>query len=183
MQRRPYVIALLTISALAVLAGVVGYVVRERAADRERNKAQPALFSPEASEAFTDLDGKKVDITEAEGKIVIATSWASWCPQCAGELQLLSDLATERNDDRVQVFALNRMESKHQAQRFMATLPSLPGITFVLDNEDHFFSSVLGYAMPETIFYNAAGEIVLHKRGNLTKEEAVAALETALTAD
>ena len=59
MRRRPYIIALLAITVLAVLAGVVAYVVRERAADRERNKAQPALFSPEASEAFTDLDGKQ----------------------------------------------------------------------------------------------------------------------------
>ena len=183
MRRRPYIIALLAITVLAVLAGVVAYVVRERAADRERNEAKPALFSSEASEAYTDLDGNKIDIAGVEGKIVIATSWASWCPQCVEELQLLNDLALERNDDRVQVLALNRMEPKHQAQRFMATLPSLPSITFVLDNQDHFFNTVLGYAMPETIFYNAEGEIVLHKRGNLTKEEAVAALEKALTAD
>ena len=183
MRRRSYIIAVLAITVLAVLAGVVAYVVRERAADRERNEAIPALFGSEASEAYTDLDGNKINIAEIEGKIIIATSWASWCPQCAGELQLLNDLALERNDDRVQVLALNRMEPNHQAQRFMATLPSLPRITFVLDSQDHFFSTVLGYAMPETIFYNADGEIILHKRGNLSMEEAVVALEIALTAD
>lgn len=182
-MRRAHLIVLGVLLVLMVLALVTAYYYRERAEREARDVAQGALFSPEATAAFTDLEGRDVDLSGAQGEIVIATSWASWCPQCAGELQLLNDVAAERNDDRVQVFALNRMEPKHQAQRFMSTLPDLPRVTFVLDNQDHFFSSVDGYAMPETIFYNQAGEIVLHKRGNLTREEAVAALDTALNSE
>ncbi len=182
-MRRTYLIALFALTAVAIVATIVVSVIRDRAAERARDEAEQALFSEEASKAFTSLDGATVDITGAEGDIIIATSWASWCPQCAGELQLLNEVVAARDDARVQVLALNRMEPKHQAQRFIATLPSLSNVTFVLDNQDHFFNTVAGYAMPETIFYNAAGEIVLHKRGNLTKEEAEAALAAALAAE
>jgi thiol-disulfide isomerase/thioredoxin len=178
-MRRTHVLVIAALVLLLIGAGVVTYVVRNRAVQAERDQAEAALFSEEAQEAFTDLEGREVDLAGVEGEIIIATSWASWCPQCAGELELLNEVVRERNDDRVKVLALNRMEQKYQAQRFMATLPELEKITFVLDNQDHFFGSVEGYAMPETIFYNEAGEIVLHKRGNLTKEEALAALDAA----
>lgn len=182
-MRRSHLVTLIVLVLLLVVAAVVTYYYRQQASLEARDAAKEALFSPEATAAFTDLEGREVDLAGAEDAIVIATSWASWCPQCALELELLSEVVAERNDDRVEVLALNRMEPKHQAQRFMATLPALPNITFVLDNQDHFFDSVEGYAMPETIFYNQAGEIVLHKRGNLTKDEAVAALEAALATD
>jgi hypothetical protein len=98
-------------------------------------------------------------------------------------LQLLDEVATNYSPDSVTILALNRMEPVHQAQRFLTTIPAVPNITFVQDNQDHFFAAVEGYAMPETIVYNPAGEIVLHKRGNLTRDEIVAAVDAALSSE
>lgn len=178
MTRSNYIVLGSLLLILVILAAAT-YTFRERRLAEERNVAKDVLFSEEATEAYTDIEGREIDLVSAEGKVLVVTSWASWCPQCAAELELLNALAVERNDDRLQVLAMNRMEPKEQAQRFISTLPELPRISYVLDSKDYFFDSVVGYAMPETIFYNSAGEIVLHKRGSLTAEEAKAALDLA----
>jgi thiol-disulfide isomerase/thioredoxin len=156
---------------ILLVIGYVAYSIRSERIAEERDKAADVLFSEQAREAYTDMEGREVRLDSYDEKVVVVTSWASWCPQCAGELTLLNQLANEKNDDRLHIIAINRNEDKYQAQRFMATLPEFPRIQFVLDNQDYFFDSVEGYAMPETIFYNEAGEIVFHKRGNLTADE------------
>jgi len=176
-RRHYYGLGLLLLVIIGV--AVTTYFVRTQAVREAADVANEALFSPEATAAFTDLEGKPINVSEARDGVVIATTWASWCPQCATELQLLNDLVGQYPPDSVRVLALNRMEPSHQARRFLAPMPTLTNITFVLDNQDHFFAAIEGYAMPETIVYNQAGEIVLHKRGNLAPSEVEEALSTA----
>ncbi|MBY0310019.1 TlpA family protein disulfide reductase [Patescibacteria group bacterium] len=164
-----------------LILGFLTYSISTERKQRERDVAADVLFSAEAKAAYKDMEGREISLETYEDDVVVVTSWASWCPQCAGELTLLNEAVIERNDERLTVLAINRNEPKDQAQRFIATLPSLARINFVLDNQDFFFGSVDGYAMPETIFYNQAGEIVLHKRGNLTPDEVRSGFEAALS--
>ncbi len=176
---------LITIGVLLSIVICAGFLTwwwyaAEQAA--ERSVVDDVLWGESVAHVYTDIEGREVDLQLYENQIVIATVWASWCPQCAGELQLLDRVAKEQGDGQVVVLALNRHEPKEQAQRFLATLPALSHTTLILDQEDHYFKAVQGYAMPETIFYNAAGEIVFHKRGNLTEDEAKNALMSARSA-
>lgn len=166
--------------AIVIVLGLITYTIRTERIKREKDAAADVLFSVQAKEAYTDIEGRDIDLQGFDNKVVVITSWASWCPQCADELMLLNGAARERNDERLQVLAINRNESKEMAQRFISTLPELERVNFVLDNQDFFFDSVVGYAMPETLFYNQAGELVVHKRGNLTPDEVRAAFDVAL---
>lgn len=170
----------LLLTILLVLVSIVVYVRTQRAAD-EKNVADESLFNDSAKEAYRSITGGEIELDEYEEKPLVVTAWASWCPQCADELGLIDRSVGELGQGKVRVLAVNRNEPREQAQRFLSTLPSFPNITFVLDQQDHFFDSVGGYAMPETIFYNAAGEIMFHKRGNLTVDDIKAGLEAVLT--
>jgi peroxiredoxin len=50
---------------------------------------------------------------EAEGKVVIVQFWATWCPQCLGELAALQRLWREADRDRI---LLQTVESGTDAQ-------------------------------------------------------------------
>jgi thiol-disulfide isomerase/thioredoxin len=165
---------LLGITALATL--LLMFVVttiwwREAKIAKEKDVAEDALFSESVTALYTDMEGRPVVLDEYDDTLLVVTTWASWCPQCAGELSLINQIVGNEFPGEVRVLALNRDEPKEQAQRFLTTLPSLPNVTFTLDTADHYFSVIGGYAMPETVIYNAAGEITYHKRGNFTEEE------------
>lgn len=170
MNRSAITTVAVLIGILLIVGTMVFYQRSKKSAD-ERDVADESLFNEVARESYADITGGEVAIEDFEGKPLLVTSWASWCPQCAGELQLIDRVVGEVGEGRLKVLAINRNEPREQAQRFLATLPALPNINYILDKQDHFFGSVGGYAMPETIFYNAAGEIKFHKRGNLTEED------------
>lgn len=169
-RRTAIVTVTILVSVLLCAAGGVWYM-RWHNEVEEKNVADESLFNEAARESFTNILGSEISLDDFEGKPLLVTSWASWCPQCADELVLIDRMAGEVGQGKVQVLAINRNEPREQAQRFLATLPSLPNITLMLDKHDHFFAAVGGFAMPETIFYNPAGEIKFHKRGNLTEDD------------
>lgn len=175
--------ALITVAVLAgilLLAAVAVFFFRAQKEADIKNVADESLFTESAQESFRSIDGGDIALEEYEEQPLLVTSWASWCPQCAGELAMIDRMIGELGQGKVRVLAVNRSEPKEQAQRFLATLPALPNITLMLDQQDHFFDSVGGYAMPETIFYNAAGEIKFHKRGNLTEDDIRTGIEAIL---
>jgi cytochrome c biogenesis protein CcmG/thiol:disulfide interchange protein DsbE len=110
-------------------------------------------------------------IDENLGKILVVNSWASWCPACADELPDLATLGEEFSDKNVKVLAINRAEPKSTATVFLASINATDGLQLVLDPGDKFYASVGGFAMPETIFYDPQGNVILHVRGQMTYQE------------
>ncbi|MDE0037665.1 MAG: TlpA disulfide reductase family protein [Gammaproteobacteria bacterium] len=54
-----------------------------------------------------DRQGKKVDLKDLRGKVVIVSFWATWCPPCRKELPVLETLQQHAGRDRVRVVAIN----------------------------------------------------------------------------
>ena len=44
-------------------------------------------------------------------------------------------------------------------------------MTFLLDSKDAFYKGIGGFSMPETIFADADGNIIIHKRGPIALDE------------
>lgn len=129
---------------------------------------------------YQDLNGEEIALDDTIGSIVVAYSWASWCPQCAEDLPVLSQVSNELSDNDITFLAVNRAENRYTAQRFLDTLPELPGLQIILDPSDQLFTINDSYAMPETVVYGSAGEILLQQRGQLRVEELREILEGAL---
>ena len=74
--------------------------------------AMAALAVPEVGDVppaylGKDRQGKKVDLKDLRGKVVIVSFWATWCPPCRKELPVLETLQQHAGRDRVRVVAIN----------------------------------------------------------------------------
>lgn len=130
------------------------------------------IFAGSASTTptYTDMQGNKLSLEEWLGDPIVVISWASWSPFSADNLTALNELAGQYKSQPVKFMAINRKESNSQALRYLNTLPPLPNITIIIDTEDLFYTKINGYAMPETLIFDAKGDIILHERGLVSVE-------------
>ncbi len=154
---------------ILVVLGVVTWYLRYSAARDEVGKAATELLADSEATPYTTLTGEPFSFMEYRGKIRVVNVWASWSPFAATELPILNDIAARYGGEQAVVaIAVNRKEQKERAAAYIATVPVLPNVVFAIDETDAFYQSVGGYAMPETIIFNAAGDIVWHYRGVIT---------------
>lgn len=109
---------------------------------------------------FYDLDERKRNFKEAEGKVAIVNLWATWCPPCIAEMPSLAALH-DSYGDRVEFYFVSQ-EEPEKLRTFLdkknysipvfrpATLPP-PG----LDSK----------RLPTTYLIDKKGEIVIEKSG------------------
>ena len=138
---------------------------------RDNTPAAQALLIEDQSNSFTNLNGETVSVSDNFGKIIIVTSWASWCPQCVESLNRLGQIATDYKDKDVVVLAINRAEDRYSVERYLNTITVPQDLQIILDPSDHYFASSAGYAMPETILYTKGGQEDVHQRGDLNADE------------
>ena len=109
---------------------------------------------------FYDHEGKEVLLVNTRGKPLIISSWASWCPRCYDGMPDFYKLREEFGG-KLEIILVNRGEDTKVAS----------GTLEVLDPNDSFYKAIGGFSMPETIFVNKDGFIVVHKRGAMNFEE------------
>lgn len=154
--------------------------------NRTQNPPPPApvvdALVGDGAAVYTYLDGTPVALESFFGKPLLVNSWASWSPLSRDELIALNEIAGQYPDETIEFIALNRKETKEQAARFLSTLPPLPNLTIIIDTNDYFYNRVGGYAMPETIVFDATGTLVVHERNPQTLDS-LRALLTPLVAE
>ena len=53
------------------------------------------------------LDDKELLVSNYQGKVLVVSFWATWCPYCLKELPILEGLQQVAGTDKVQVIAIN----------------------------------------------------------------------------
>ncbi len=168
-EKRSAYITLFVLGAILLVAGAIaGYIMYERY--QEAHAPDIAAIQPEETVVYRDMSGNEIDLRTFAGKPLIVNAWATWSPFSRDELLALAALKHEYGD-AFDVLAVNRKEPQSTIEAYLAQIDGdLSGITFIQDEADAFFTTVMGYAMPETIYYNEEGNIVEHVRGNQTEE-------------
>ncbi len=172
--------ALLILVVLLVIAGLVTWYIRYSAVRDEVGKAASELLAESELTPYTTLTGEPFSFTEYRGSVRVVNVWASWSPFAATELPILNTIAATYGDRSVVAIGVNRKEQKERAAAYIGSIPAVPNVIFAIDETDAFYQSVGGYAMPETIIFNAAGDIVWHYRGVVTYELIAAELDALL---
>jgi thiol-disulfide isomerase/thioredoxin len=129
-------------------------------------KPADSNFGKQFSLVLGSYEGTDVHLYEYRRQLLVAYAWASWCTYCAEELKRLAELK-KTYGDKIHILAVNRAEPVPIAKEFTRQLGLGDQIELLLDPTDSFFKSIGGYAMPETVFINEAGDIVFHQRGPL----------------
>jgi thiol-disulfide isomerase/thioredoxin len=163
--RKKVILVCLLIFVIVAIISAALFISSQK--QKEADIARSVFTSNETYATYTDLLGNPVALENYLGKTVVAVSWASWSPFSAADLTQLNLLAEETQSEEVVFLAINRKETREQAQRYIATLPELANILVVIDVEDKFYTLTGGYAMPETVVFDNAGKIILHHRGEL----------------
>lgn len=118
--------------------------------------------------SFESYSGEVVSNTNFHGKPHVINSWASWCVFCKRELVDFAELQEEFPN--VPIIAINRGESEKTARKFTDDRNISDDLIYLLDPDDDFYRDIAGFAMPETLFVNSSGDVVLHKRGVMSLE-------------
>lgn len=166
------------ISVCAVIAAVALGVFYYWVTGTPRNP-DAENFTSGYNLVLTDYDGNEVQLSDYRRHVLVVYAWASWCPYCGDELESLAQLKSTYGDDVV-VLAVNRGEPLGDARAFTDKLALHEDVVLLLDPLDALYKDIEGYAMPETLFIDARGEIRFHQRGPIQNETLHAQLKALI---
>lgn len=115
--------------------------------------------------AFNTLDGKTIQLKEFEGKPTVVNLWATWCPPCVREMPVLHAAQNKHAD--VNFVFLNQGEDPRQVSRWLES-QRLPLRNVLVDPKRQASASFHQKGYPTTLFFNAKGELVSSRIGELS---------------
>jgi len=123
-------LAMLAVLAVPILAAVFYQgAARESHARDEPISTSNLEVSAEGSDwtglVTATLDGTSFAMADLSGKPTILYFWATWCPQCKIQREVLNTLSHEWGD-RVRIAALTVDDEVSSVQQYLRTYSSLP---------------------------------------------------------
>jgi len=163
------------IFAFAMLvAGIAGYAMQTWLhTDTTANASVAAVAQPGPEFSMLDLAGKKHNIKDWQGKVVLLNFWATWCPPCLEEIPGFIELQDAYGDQGLQVVGV-AVDDTQAVQAFADGVgfnyPILPGDTDAIELSRR-YGNAQGI-LPYSVFMNRNGEVIQIVRGELSKDRA-----------
>ena len=122
------------------------------------NIAINEIPKPISSVIFEDFSGKKIDLKDYHGKLVIINFWATWCAPCKEEMPSLDSLYQDDDFKNLKVFAVN-MENPNtkKTKKFFNDL-NIKKLEIYFDSNLNFVREFKLRGVPTTILINKKGE-------------------------
>lgn len=180
-----------TTTAVALLVAVLGLVISACGNDSSTDPGAEApdysvavAKAPSKLKALYERGGKLVpggldafseQLADLEGYPVVVNNWASWCGPCRTEWPWLQRAAAEHLDE-VAFMGVATDDENDAIDTFLTNYP-VPYPTFA--DPDKELADVTGFAsvggLPNTLFYDADGELVFTHQGVYPDEAALEA--------
>lgn len=121
---------------------------------------------------FAQLNGVMLAASAFKGKPLLLNFWATWCPPCVEELPLIDNFFLQNKAKGWQVLAL-AVDQAAPVTRFLAQSPlsfpvALAGFPGIEVSKS--LGNVAG-ALPFTVVFGAAGNVLHRKMGKLTADD------------
>jgi len=69
--------------------------------------------------SFTALDGKKINLADMKGKVVLIDFWATWCGPCVGEMPNVKAAYDKYHAQGFEILGISLDEDKDALQKFL----------------------------------------------------------------
>ena len=149
------------------------------AGHRTAQKPKPAASGNLAPDfAVTDIDGKKLSLSDYKGKVVLLDFWATWCTPCREEIPAFVEMQQKYGPQGLQVIGISMDDDakpvKDFYQRFKINYPVAVGddklaqsfggvlglpVNFIIDREGRVHTKFLG-ATDVSVIDKAVGELL-----------------------
>lgn len=119
---------IISIVLALVLIVSFGYLYSMYKAKKEEAYKMEMVFVPEQIEdrimapdfTLTDMDGRKVNLSDYRGKIVFLNFWTTWCRYCKLEMPDFEEAHNQfKKNGNVVILAVNVKEKKKQVEDFI----------------------------------------------------------------
>jgi thiol-disulfide isomerase/thioredoxin len=177
-MKKQYVFFGIIIAAVLAAAFWLSFKSRSgRGLETVQKELAPAekIFAAE----FLDFNGNVVKLADLGGRPLAINAWATWCLFCEDELKGFVEVQQELGEDAI-IVAVNRQEPRLTAIQYIEDLGISNRIVVLLDPADAFYTAIEGFSMPETVFMDADGNILDHKRGPMDANEIRKRFQSAL---
>jgi thiol-disulfide isomerase/thioredoxin len=119
--------------------------------------------------SLTGLDGRRHDLSEYRGRVVLLNFWATWCIPCRAEIPDLEHEARTQDPSRVVFLGINWKEGSDAAQAFFTEI----GATYpvLLDSDGSVYSRYGVDALPQTFIVDRDGRLVSSRTGIASRDQ------------
>ena len=118
---------------------------------------------------LTDLNGKKVSLSDFRGKKVYLNFWASWCPPCRLEMPDIQEVYEKYKDKDLVVLAVNLGEDKNTIKSFIDK--NKYSFSVLMDSDQ---SVALAYnitSIPVSYFIDKEGNVAAKRVGAMSLDQ------------
>ncbi len=120
--------------------------------------AGPAVGETTPAFELTDMDGRRVQLSEYRGKVVVLNFWATWCPPCVEEMPSLNRFQETFGPRGVVVLAVSVDDDEQALRRFVSDYRLK--MTILRDPGRRVSARYQTYKYPESYILDRRGRLV-----------------------
>ena len=132
--------------------------------------------------ALSDLDGKKRQLSDLKGKVVVVNFWATWCGPCVKEMPSFTKVYSEYRGRGVEIIGAANEERSARAN-VTAFIERL-GIQFPIwleASSDHMKAFGVGPELPATVIVDPQGRLAASIKGVVEEAQLRALLDRVMS--
>ena len=111
---------------------------------------------------YSDINGKKVSLSDLKGKYVLIDIWATWCPPCKKEIPYLKKLEEKMHGKKI-VFVSLSVDKNKKAWETMVKDLKLGGIQLHNGGDNALMKALDVSGIPRFVLLDKKGNIVRSK--------------------
>ncbi len=136
------------------------------------SKDDAASGEPVGYQAWDLRTGEPVDLADLQGRVVLVSSWATWCAPCRKELPELDRLYQQHKADGLDVVAVNVDPAGASSKQVIPTVDELELTMPTWKDEEAGFVDAFGaVSVPANVLVGRDGKVIERWNGPIDPED------------